>query len=154
MAAMARYGYADPGAPSIGQEYCGLIYSLGGGVYYASAPSPLGSLTLSAESKQKSCFPPRHVQDERGRTSPIADFHSHPWAPSQMSSKDKLQANQRWLIRIQFDTACHVQKLIPNVGSDRPGELYERHEKSWKLIGYIRPEDKASGFVTPIEATP
>lgn len=48
----------------------------------------------------------------------------------------------------------HIQKLIPNVDNDRPGELYERREKRWKLIGYILPEDKASGFVTPVEETP
>jgi hypothetical protein len=137
-----------------GQEYCGLIYSLGEGLYYASAPSPLSSPVLRTESNIKSCFPPRYVQDGRGKPSPIADFHSHPWAPSPMSNKDKLQATQRWLIRIQFDTACHVQKLVPNVDNERPGEMYERLGKSWALIGYIRPEDKVSGFVTPVEETP
>ncbi len=64
------------------------------------------------------------------------------------SRADLLAATQVFSVRIQFDTACHVQKLVPYVKEDRPGELYERREKTWKLIGLIKPENKASGRVT------
>ena len=70
-----------------------------------------------------------------------------------MSLEDRLAKTQRWLIRIQFDTACHIQKLTPNRDSDRPGELYERRGQIWKLVGYIMPEDKEIGRITPVEIT-
>lgn len=135
-----------------GQEYCGLIYSLGDGVFYASKGSPLGETQLVGASKRKSCFSPRRVVDGRGRTVPMADFHSHPWSPSPMSPKDRQSGNQRWFIRIQFDTSCHLQKLIPHVGETRPGEVYERVGKKWELVGLIRPEDKSVGRITAIES--
>ncbi len=100
--------------------------------------------------RRKSCYPPAMVRDARGRTSTLADFHSHPWAPSPMSPKDRRAINQRWSIRIQFDTACHLQKLVPYLGVDRPGEVYERRGKHWKLVGYIHPEDKDTGRITPV----
>jgi len=37
-----------------GQEYCGLIYSRGDGIYRVSHPSPLGRWQPSRESKKKS----------------------------------------------------------------------------------------------------
>jgi hypothetical protein len=55
-----------------------------------------------------------------------------------------------WHIRIQFDTVCRIQKLIPYANDSRPGELYERRGKTWKLIGYIKVEDKAKGTLTLI----
>ncbi len=64
------------------------------------------------------------------------------------SRLDLLSATQVFSIRIQFDKACHIQKLVPYLKEDRPGELYERRGKSWKLIGLIKPENKASGRVT------
>ena len=64
------------------------------------------------------------------------------------SRADLLGATQVYSIRIQFDKACHLQKLIPYLKEDRPGELYERRGKSWQLIGLIKPENKASGRVT------
>lgn len=134
-----------------GQEYCGLIYSLGEGTYYASVASPLGETQLVGASKRKACFSPRRVVDGRGRTVPIADFHSHPWAPSPMSPKDRQGENQRWLIRIQFDTACHIQKLVPYVGEDRPGEIFAREDGRWRLVGYIKVEDKKTGRITTAE---
>jgi len=93
---------------------------------------------------------PRSVKDERGQVSVLADFHSHPWAPSRMSRRDLEEDSQRWMIRIQFDTTCHVQKLVPHRYDDRPGELFERRGKGWKLIGIIKTEDKPYGFVTAI----
>ncbi len=44
-----------------------------------------------------------------------------------------------------------VMKLIPYINEDRPGEVYRREEKRWKRIGIIKPEDKADGFMTPVE---
>lgn len=141
-----------PGAQlgDYGQEYCGLVYSLGDGIYYASHPSPLSRTRVVGPSKDKSCFTPRRVEDTRGQAEPLADYHGHPWSPSSMieSKADRLAATLVFSIRVQFDKACHIQKLIPYLKEDRPGELYERRGKSWKLIGLIKPEHKASGLIT------
>ncbi|WNG51292.1 hypothetical protein F0U60_49560 [Archangium minus] len=132
-----------------GQEYCGAIYSLGDGIYYASHPSPLGSAVLINPTKRKMCRPPRYVEDPRGHVSVLADFHSHPWPYSRMSEEDMLEKNQLWSIRLQFDTTCRVMKLIPYLGVARPGEVYERRGGEWVLIGIIKPENKATGVVSP-----
>ena len=94
-------------------------------------------------------FPSRRERC-RGRIDPHADFHSHPWAASPMSQEDRLQRNQRYSVRIQFDASCRIQKLVPYVGEPRLGEVYERQGRSWKLIGQIKPEDKSSGLITPV----
>ncbi|WP_140868534.1 hypothetical protein [Myxococcus xanthus] len=137
-------------AGAYGQEYCGVIYSVNG-VYYASYGSPLGKTILMYPETRKQCYSPRFVVDERGRTSIIADYHSHPWQPSPMSDRDLWSHSQRWLLRIQFDTACRVMKLIPYVGESRPGEVFAREGQRWKLVGYILPEDKPFGIVTKVE---
>ncbi|WP_224245493.1 hypothetical protein [Hyalangium gracile] len=141
-----------PGAQlgDYGREYCGLVYSLGDGMYYASHPSPLGRTRMVGPTRHQSCFVPRRVEDTRGQTEPLADYHGHPWAPSPMSESraDRLGATQVFSIRVQFDKACRLQKLIPYLKEDRPGELYERRGKSWKLIGHIEPANKANGRVT------
>jgi hypothetical protein len=135
-----------------GQEYCGALYLLGG-TYYASHPSPLGAMMrIGGREERKQCKPPRYVEDSRGQPTVIADFHSHPWA-TPMSQQDRRGPNQLWSIRLQLDTKCHVMKLIPYLEEERPGELYERQGKSWKLIGLIKPEDKDAGFVTSVEST-
>ncbi|RKG95110.1 hypothetical protein [Corallococcus carmarthensis] len=135
-----------------GQEYCGLIYSLGGGEYYASWPSPLGRTTLvGSDLRRKSCSVPSSVRDDRGLPSTLADFHSHPWFPSGMSQEDRWGQSQRWTLRIQFDAGCTVTKLVPYKGENRPGEVYLRRDKTWKLIGYIHEADKDTGFITPVE---
>lgn len=67
-----------------------------------------------------------------------------------MSSGDKVRAAQWYMFRIQFDSECHVQKLVPNIDDNRPGELYGRQGKSWRLVGHILPEDKELGYVTPV----
>nr|WP_225937177.1 hypothetical protein [Myxococcus sp. RHSTA-1-4] len=133
-----------------GQEYCGAIYSLGNGAYHASIPSTLGPLLKAIPERQKRCKPPRYVDDPRGRTVVLADYHSHPWADSRMSPEDRLEARQRFSIRIQFDTKCRVMKLVPYVGEMRPGELYERRDQRWALIGIIKPEHKADGIITEV----
>ena len=100
---------------------------------------------------QKKCIPPRYVVDERGRPVVLGDFHSHPWSPSPMSPGDRIAATQIWSIRIQFDRACTVMKLIPHIdNAERPGEVYVRKEKNWKLVGIIRPQDKRYGLVTTV----
>ncbi|MFE8596490.1 hypothetical protein [Archangium violaceum] len=133
-----------------GQEYCGALYLLDGS-YYASHPSPLGAMVRVAGRERRQCKPPRYVEDSRGQPTPLADFHSHPWGNSPMSQQDRRGPNQLWSIRIQFDTRCRVMKLIPYLAEERPGELYERQGKLWKLIGIIKPEDKESGIVTAID---
>ncbi|MBN1203345.1 MAG: hypothetical protein JXB05_00285 [Myxococcaceae bacterium] len=134
-----------------GQEYCGVIYKLlSEDKYYASKPSPLGRAILSGDSKRKTCLIPRRVRDSRGALRPDADFHGHPWFPSGMSREDRMGQNQWYMFRIQFDTACRVQKLVPHVDSDRPAELYERQGQSWRLVGHILPEDKGLGYVTTV----
>ncbi|MBJ6760812.1 hypothetical protein JGU66_08550 [Myxococcaceae bacterium JPH2] len=134
-----------------GQECCGVLYSIGDGNYFASYPSPLGEVQRVGPSKRKVCTSPRTVRDSRGRVSGLADYHGHPWAPSPMSEQDRQESHQRWFIRIQFDSDCHVMKLIPHVGESAPGEVYLRKGKSWRLIGSIRPEDKARGVVTDVK---
>lgn len=134
-----------------GQEYCGVIYQLlSEKQYYASSPSPLTNPTLSAVGKIKTCLVPARVKDARGMLQREGDYHGHPW-PTAMSARDRMRENQWYMFRIQFDTQCRVQKLIPHLAGDNlPGELYERHGKGWKLVGYILPEDKDSGRVTAI----
>ncbi|RKH02842.1 hypothetical protein D7V97_27380 [Corallococcus sp. CA053C] len=139
-------------AKDYGQEYCGVLYSLGTGEYYASWPSPLGQTKLvGTDLRRKSCQIPSSVRDERGRPSILADFHSHPWFPSEMSREDRWAKTQRWSLRLQFDSRCTLTKLIPYLGERRPGEVYLRQDKAWKLIGYIHEADKDMGFVTPVE---
>jgi len=136
-----------------GREYCGVIYTVGDSTYYASHPSPLTDLRAGRVSPEKNCFVPRDVRDPRGQIVTLGDYHSHPWAPSSMirSLGDKRSNTQLYSIRIQFDTACNLQKLVPYLNEDRPGELYERREKQWKLIGLIKPENKATGVITLVD---
>jgi hypothetical protein len=66
------------------------------------------------------------------------------------STRDLLRTTQLYSIRIQFDAGCNLQKFIPYLDEDRAGELYVRQGKRWKLIGTVKPEDKARGFITPV----
>ncbi|MBZ4417362.1 hypothetical protein K8638_12760 [Myxococcus sp. RHST-1-4] len=131
-----------------GQEYCGVIYSFQGR-YYASWPAPL---RLDPTSAGKDCIVPNDVRDNRGRVSVVGDYHTHPWRRSPMSEKDRWKARQRYSFRVQMDAACTVQMLIPHVHEDRPGEIYERRERRWVLIGHIY--DKDSGTISPIKEAP
>ncbi|WP_223744333.1 hypothetical protein [Corallococcus sp. AS-1-12] len=133
-----------------GQEYCGVLYSVGDGAYSASMPSPLGPLLKATPEQQKSCKQPNFVRDSRGAVKIQADYHSHPWANSRMSRPDRAEARQRYSIRLQFDTACRVMKLVPYIGEARPGEVYERRGKRWALIGIVKPEHKATGLMTAV----
>lgn len=136
-----------------GREYCGVIYSLGDGLYYASHPSRLSDLRLGFVAPIKNCYVPRDVRDARGQSVLHGDYHSHPWAHSSMvgSPADMRSATQLYSIRIQFDAACKLQKLIPFLNEERPGELYERRGSQWKLIGHIKPENKATGVISLVD---
>lgn len=135
-----------------GREYCGVIYKLvSENQYYASKPSPLAKRTLSPVSKRKSCLTPKAVRDPRGALQREGDYHGHPWPTSPMSKRDRERENQWYMFRIQFDTQCRFQKLIPyHLEDGRPGELYERQGKNWKLVGHVLSQDKSTGNVTPI----
>jgi hypothetical protein len=133
-----------------GREYCGAVYTLGEGTYYASKPSPLRKNDGKEPASDKTCITPRTVIDQRGHAVTQLDYHGHPWRTSPMSDKDRQETRQIWPIRIQFDGRCTIQKFVPNLDNSRPGEVYERRGKAWVLIGLVKPEDKPSGHVTPI----
>jgi hypothetical protein len=144
---------ALPGASDgdYGREYCGVIYTLGDGTYYSSFPSPLGPTVLAGAAKRKQCHIPAVVKDQRGAPDREADFHGHPWGPSPMSDKDRRADTQIYFVRIQFDSRCQLMKLIPHAKDERPGELFVREGKEWRLVGRILPEDKATGTVTSVK---
>jgi hypothetical protein len=138
-------------ARDLGQEYCGLLYLMPDGLYYASYAAPLGKTLALSTSRKKTCRVPARVQDDRGSPDIRADFHIHPWNGSPMSPEDLLTKNQLYSIRIQFDTGCRVLKYIPYLVEKRPGELYERQGKQWVLVGIVKPENKEIGKVTGVE---
>jgi hypothetical protein len=139
-------------ANDYGQEYCGAIYSLGEGRYYASHPSPLGKTVPVGASRRKQCTPPSRVVDARGLTSTLADYHSHPWAPSPLSLIDLKRDSQLWFIRIQFDRGCTVMKFLPYQHTSQPGEVYVRRQGRWVLVGRLESDlDKDLGIVTSVE---
>src|SRR5439155_20601700 len=97
-----------------GVEYCGLLYVGADGKYHASAQSPLVLKGNVGASSTKTCVIPVTVNDPSGVRAVDADSHSHPWPNSPLTSeKDTSARNQRYSIRIQFDTTCHVLKLVP-----------------------------------------
>ncbi|MBZ4415792.1 hypothetical protein [Myxococcus sp. RHSTA-1-4] len=108
-------------------------------------------MMVGADRKRKHCLVPTLVLDDRGRTVTLGDYHSHPWFPSPMSQEDRWNESQHWTIRIQFDSECTIMKLIPYKGERRPGEVYLRQSKTWKLVGYILEGDKETGFITPVD---
>lgn len=131
-----------------GWEYCGLLYS-SEGTTYASLPSPL-SRDTPGPSRIKSCRIPASVRDgARPSLTVLADYHSHPWPDSPLSANDAALRSQRWSIRIQFDTRCHVYKLLPNAGKPLPGEVYERVGKQWRPVSIVRVSDKPVGLIQP-----
>ncbi|WP_235685845.1 MULTISPECIES: hypothetical protein [Corallococcus] len=67
-----------------------------------------------------------------------------------MSPEDTQADLQLFMIRIQLDTGCNIMKLVPNIDSPIPGEVYVRRDKKWFLVGSIRNEDKKSGRVTAV----
>jgi hypothetical protein len=138
-------------ARDYGQEYCGLLYMLPDGQYYASQAAPFGKTLSLGPARKKTCRVPVEVRDGRGSPDIRADFHIHPWNGSAISPDDLLSKNQLYSVRIQFDAGCRVFKYIPFLGQKRPGELYERRAKQWLLVGHVKAENKATGKVTGVE---
>ncbi|MDC0712004.1 hypothetical protein POL68_26285 [Stigmatella sp. ncwal1] len=133
-----------------GQEYCGVLYWMPDGKSYASHASSLGKVLTLGPSRKKTCRVPVEVRDDRGKAHLRADFHSHPWRPSPISPEDMFAKNQVFSIRIQFDAGCRVLKYLPFREENRPGELYERQGQKWRLVGVVKPENKAIGKVTEV----
>ena len=137
-------------AGDYGIEYCGVVYSLEDGVYYASHFSSLAPQELSVPRKTKQCYLPSYVQDARGKAMIALDAHGHPWRGSTISREDLRADTQVWAMRIQFDPACRVLKYVPQADPAHRGEVYERQGKDWRLIGIVKPEDKPYGIMTRI----
>jgi hypothetical protein len=147
--AIARQPLAAAG--DYGQEYCGVLYRMPDGKYYASHAATLGKVLALGPSRKKLCRVPVEVRDGRGEPDLRADFHSHPWKGSPMSPQDLIAKNQVFSIRIQFDAGCRVLKYLPFLqDGSRAGELYERQGRVWRLVGRVRPENKAIGKVTEV----
>jgi proteasome lid subunit RPN8/RPN11 len=130
-----------------GVEYCGLLYALADGQYYATVPSPLSR--SPGQRRNKSCRVPSFIHERQGTPQVACDYHSHPWHQSPLSLGDRASAKQKYSIRIQFDTACHVLKLVPHVEAAVPGEIYERIGGTWRLLAIIPTDSKDSGRSRP-----
>jgi hypothetical protein len=132
-----------------GVEYCGLLYAGADGRFYASVASPL-SPDPPKPSPIKRCIMPSTVRDAGGVGSVEADFHSHPWPYSPLTSgADTAARVQRFSIRVQFDTSCHVLKFVPHVNEPVPAEVFERVGRTWHLIRVIPVWNKTDGFIWP-----
>jgi len=133
-----------------GAEYCGLLYISADGRYYSSVPSRLSAKGQAGSSSTKTCVIPTEVRDRAGFQTIEADFHSHPWQGSSLTPGfDTATRYQRYSIRIQFDTTCHVLKLVLHVNEPVPGEIFERVGKTWQLLRAIPVWDKESGKIDP-----
>jgi hypothetical protein len=90
------------------------------------------------------------VVEPAGVRSIECDFHSHPWPNSPLTSRrDTAVKYQRYTIRIQFDTACHVLKFVPHRNEPVPAELFERVGRTWQLIRVISVSGKDIGAIDP-----
>jgi len=56
---------------------------------------------------------------------------------------------QKWSIRIEFDTHCRVYKYVLHLNEARPGEVFLRVGKTWRLQSIVRLDDKRDGKSTP-----
>ncbi|HVE84148.1 MAG TPA: hypothetical protein VND93_14925 [Myxococcales bacterium] len=132
-----------------GVEYCGLLYEGTDSRFYASAASPL-SPDPPVRSRTKRCRMPVAVRDAGGVRTVEADFHSHPWPNSPMTPEADTAARvQRYSIRVQFDTTCHVLKFVPHLNEPVPGELFERVGRTWRLLRVIPVWNKVDGAIWP-----
>lgn len=135
-----------------GAEYCGLLYLGADGLFHASAPSDL-SVKVEARpslAKSKTCIIPIKVNDPTGVRTIEADYHSHPWPGSPITSGgDTAAPKQRYSVRIQFDTTCRVFKFVPHRNEPVPAELYERIGRSWQRIRVLSGADKELGTLQP-----
>lgn len=135
-----------------GTEHCGLLYQGTDGMFHASAPSRIAATSRSrpTRSKTKTCIIPVAVKDPGGVRVVDADFHSHPWPDSPLTSRaDTAARTQKYSIRIQFDTTCHVLKFVPHLNEPVPAEVFKRVGRSWLLLRVIPIYDKGSGVVDP-----
>lgn len=133
-----------------GVEYCGLLYIGMDGKFHASAPSRLQARGSAEQPGMKTCSIPLRANDPAGIRSIEADFHSHPWPGSPLTSRgDTRSKHQRYSIRIQFDTTCRLLKFVPHVNEPVPAELYERVGRSWRLLRVIPLYNKESGVIDP-----
>jgi hypothetical protein len=133
-----------------GVEYCGLLYADAAGRYYASAPARYAARGQQASSRTKTCRMPVAGNDSTGVRTIEADFHSHPWPGSPITAGPDTGAQyQHYSIRIQFDTTCHVLKLVPHLNEPVPGELFERVGRTWQRIRVIPVADKGQGVIDP-----
>lgn len=134
-----------------GVEYCGLLYIGADGQYHASAPSRLGGKApTGAAENSKTCRIPLRVNDASGVRAVEADFHSHPWPDSPLTAGfDTSSRNQRYSIRIQFDTSCHVLKFVPHLHEPVPAEVFQRTGRAWQLLRVVPVYDKAKGKIDP-----
>jgi len=141
----------DARAHDDGVEYCGLLYQGVDGGFRASAPSRLpAKVRTELMRASKTCTIPLRVADPGGVRAIEADFHSHPWPDSPLTPPfDTASRNQRYSIRIQFDTTCHVLKLVPHVNEPVPAEIFERVGRSWHLLRTIPVHHKDSGTIEP-----
>src|SRR6185295_15576812 len=69
-----------------GIEYCGLLYLGSDGLFHASVPSRLAGKGQTATSRTKTCRMPQVADDPAGVRRIDADFHSHPWPGSSITS--------------------------------------------------------------------
>ena len=132
-----------------GLEYCGLLYTLPDGRFYASVPSPIPLSEHRRRGPVKSCRMPSSIRDERGPIEVLADYHGHPWYNSTLSFGDMRSGNQRYSIRIQFQTTCRVLKLVPHRDEPTPGEVYLRTGRTWRLVAIIPNDAKGKGEPLP-----
>jgi len=132
-----------------GVEYCGLLYEGADNRFYASVPSPL-SPEVRRLSPKKSCRVPLVVNDPAGVRRIEADYHSHPWPDSPLTSIGDTRASvQRYSIRVQFDTTCRVLKFVPHTGEPVPAEIFVRTGHTWSLLRVIPTSDKETGEINP-----
>jgi hypothetical protein len=59
------------------------------------------------------------------------------------------EANQRFSIRIQFETTCTILKFVPHRGEPVPSEVYVRVGGRWKLKAIIPTDVKVQGRSKP-----
>jgi hypothetical protein len=116
-----------------GIEYCGLLYQGTDDRFHASAPSRLPpKIRIELSRAYKTCSIPLRVNDPSGVRAVEADFHSHSWPDSPLTPVfDTASRNQRYSIRIQLDTTCHVFKLVPHVNEPIP----PRSSNGWAAPG-------------------
>jgi hypothetical protein len=135
-----------------GTEYCGLLYQGTDRKFHASAPSRL-SLRAGARPSlddKKTCILPTRVDDPAGLRTVEADFHNHPWPGSPLTPLfDTGARSQKYSIRVQFDTTCHVLKFVPHVNEPVPAEVFERVGRSWRILRVIPVYDKEKGVIDP-----